>query len=142
MGEIASEVCMPDKSTPNVEASELKAFLPVAEFSISGASLMSDVYVLGIQIINRDDSTKTMGSTMANVFLCCNISLNRSLRSMISDWFCSIFFIHSVCLCYLVTFAIVAIIAAMLAMPVPRLMVSAMFILRVILLGTTISQPG
>ena len=36
----------------------------------------------------------------------------------------------------------VAIMAAMLAMPEPRLIVSAIDILRVILLGTTISHPG
>lgn len=43
---------------------------------------------------------------------------------------------------YFIIFAIVAIMAAMLVMPLPRLMVSAMLILRDSLVGTTISQPG
>ena len=45
-------------------------------------------------------------------------------------------------LIYFARFAMVAIMVAILAMPVPIPMVSATLILRDILLGTTISQPG
>ena len=117
----------------------------------SGAKTTSALYVLGILNDTITPIIKAILQTSINNFLDFHNTFMMEIKSILSSICLSVFILFYV-ICqlytyvltfiYLLRLAIVAIIAAMLLMLVPRLMVSATLILRFILAGTTISQPG